>query len=146
MPQRTTVAPVPAPLTLVEGAVGGVEASHLPETVALGVNLRDNLRVTAASPTQVVVGTRNQETARSGQSLSPLETQALVSLEMNRRAFRSSELRMRANDWRGSASLLATSDISLDQMVCHPLFRSLSDSMRVELEKASLQNTLLHDL
>ena len=142
VPQRTTVVPVTDPLTLVEGAVGGEEASHLPATVALGVDLRDNLRVTAASPTPVVVGTSIQETAGPGQSLSPLETQALVSLEMNRRAFRSAELRMRANDWRGSARLLATSDTSLDQFVCHPLFGSLPDSMRVELEKASLQNTL----
>ena len=135
--QRTTVASVPVPLDLVEGAVGGVEASHLP--VALGVL---NLRVTAVSPTRVVVDTSNQESARPEQSLSPLETQALVSLECNKRAFMKSELRMRANDWRGSASLLAASDISLDQLVCHPLFGSLPDSMRVELEKASLQNTL----
>ena len=136
---RTTVASVPVPVFLGEGAVGGVEASHLPEPVALGIL---NLRVTTASPTQEVVGTSNQENARPEQSLSPLETQALVSLECNRRAFRMSELRMRANDWRGSASLLATSDGSLDQLVCHPLFGSLPDSMRVELEKASLQNTL----
>ena len=135
---RTTVASVPVPLDLVEGAVGGVEASYLP--VALGDN---DLRVTAASPTRVVVGISNQETTRpEQQSLSPLETQALVALECNRRKFKMSELRMRANDWRGSASLLATSDISLDQLVCHPLFGSLPDSMRVELEKASLQNTL----
>ena len=38
---RTTVASVPVPLTLVEGAVGGVEASHLPEPVDVGIlNLR----------------------------------------------------------------------------------------------------------
>ena len=51
---RTTVASVPVPLALVEGAEGGVEA--------LGIL---NLRVTAASPTQEVVGTSNQENARS---------------------------------------------------------------------------------
>ena len=67
VPQRTTVVPVTDPLTLVEGAVGGEEASHLPATVALG----DALRVTAASPTPVVVDT-SMETARPGESLSPL--------------------------------------------------------------------------
>ena len=137
----TTVATVPDPLDLVDGAVGGMEASCLP--VALGEN---DLRVTAASPTRVVVGISNQEMHRpeSGQqqTLSPLETEALVALECNRRKFRMSELRMRANDWRGSASLLAASDVSLDKLVCSPLFGSLPDSMRVELEKASLQNTL----
>ena len=80
--------PVSDPLLLVEGAVGGVEASLLPATVALG-----SLRVTAASPTPVVVET-SVETARPGESLSPLETEALVAVEMNRRAFKSAELRI----------------------------------------------------
>ena len=61
---------------------------------------------------------------------------------MNRRAFKSAELRMRANNWRGSARLLANSDNSLDKLVCHPLFGSLPASMRVELEKAILRNAL----
>ena len=93
VPPRTTVVPVTAPLLLVEGAVGGVEASLLPETVALGSTLRESLRVTAASPTPVVVDT-SVETARPGESLSPLETEALVAVEMNRRAFKSAELRI----------------------------------------------------
>ena len=130
-----------SPRDLVEGALGEVEASLLPATVALESALRESLRVTAASPTPVVVDT-SVETARPGESLSQLETEALVALEMNRRAFRNAELRMQANNWRGSASLLAASDSSLDRLVCSRLFSSLPASMRAELEKASLQNTL----
>ena len=129
--------PVSDPLILVEEAVGGVEASLLPATVALG-----SLRVTAASPTNAVVVDTSVETARPGESLSGMETDALVSLEMDMRAFQNVELRMQANDWRGSASLLAASDNSLDKLVCNRLFGSLPASMRAELEKASLQNTL----